>query len=102
VYRLVALLGVGLLGEALRAAAPGAVVQMEVILIGVSAAIYAEHTKDPMVRLEVTRGAWDKLKYRLNVLAVQQLHWIHVKELVQESAMQPGVHGTKGFVIKKG
>ena len=88
--------------EALTAAAPGAVVQMEVILIGVSGAIYTEHTKDPMVRLGVTRGAWDKLKYRLNVLAVQQLHWIHVNKLIQESAMQPGVHGTKRFVLKKG
>jgi hypothetical protein len=93
------------LAEALRMAAPEAEVNTEIVLVGVSGAIYTDYTKDPLLRLGLTKGEWDKLKYRIHVAAVQQLHWIHVSKLTQESVVRPGVHGPRkgaGLHYKRG
>jgi hypothetical protein len=86
--------------HALQLADPMATVDFEIILIGVSGAIYGDHTKAPLLRLGVTKGAWDKLKYKMHLAAVQQLHWIYTSKLAQECVACPGVHGARGTTPK--
>lgn len=83
--------------QALRDADKEAIVDVEVVLVGVSGAIFGEHTRDPLARLGVTPATWNKLKYTLNVMAVQQLHWIYVSKLGREQALKPGVHGRRSM-----
>jgi hypothetical protein len=83
--------------QALKDADPMAIVTMEIILVGVSGAVYNEYTKDPLVRLGVTPGAWDRLRYGMHMAAVQQLHWIYTNKLMQESKVNPGMHGKRSY-----
>lgn len=87
--------------QALKDADPMAIVTMEIILVGVSGAVYNEYTKDPLVRLGVTPGAWDRLRYGMHMAAVQQLHWIYTNKLMQESKVNPGMHGKRSYTMLK-
>jgi hypothetical protein len=89
------------LAEAIARADPAAQVEYVPILLGVSGAIYKSDTLDRLQTLGVRRGLLDKLKYKLHVHAVKQLHWIYTVKRRHEQAGQGG-RGPRNAAAKRG
>jgi hypothetical protein len=62
---------------AIRAAAPGALVQYVSIMLGVGGTIFKSCTTEPLAELGIRKGALKTLKHKLHRHAVKQLHWIY-------------------------